>query len=182
MYTLEFDGMLRTMDEVPIRTGILGYGWLFSRDGTEIAYGFGLFYYRGSINSTQAEYMALSEGLEAIRDLDICDEFLQISGDARCVIEQMTGTASVSAVSTKKVFKRARKLAASFQNIAWRWVPRHENKLADRLSRRGLARVGLNGMNKLEFNKLYYPRLNSMKLVPIADLTTYYSHLIYSDN
>jgi len=141
-YSLQFDGMLHTLsDENPQNGGFLGYGWLLTRDDTEIAYGFGLFAQKQTVNSNLAEYLALIEALEALLDLQIRNEHIEIRGDAKCVIDQMTGAASISSLSTQRLYRRARKLANQFRYLTWGWVPRNKNKPADKLSRRGLYQL-----------------------------------------
>jgi ribonuclease HI len=69
MYLLQFDGMLQPLTEQPQMGGFLGYGWLMSRDGSEVAHGFGLFANKQTVNSNIAEYLALIKALEASVDL-----------------------------------------------------------------------------------------------------------------
>ena len=140
-YHLQFDGMLHTLSEDPLTGGFLGYGWLITRHGIEVAYGFGLFAHKRMANSNLAEYLALIEGLEASVDLRIKNEPLEICGDAKSVIDQMRGAASISSLPTQKLYRRARKLACQFSHLSWDWVPRNKNKLADQLSRRGFRQI-----------------------------------------
>jgi ribonuclease HI len=144
MYRLQFDGMLRTLGEDPCRTGLLGYGWLLTRNGVEIAQGFGLYFRQGLVNSNLAEYLALVEGLDAMVDLRIAQECVEVQGDARSVIDQMVGAISVRSASTRRLYQRANKLAGQFNHLTWKWVPCNKNKLADRLSRRGLRQLSAN--------------------------------------
>src|SRR5262245_14515816 len=132
MYTLQFDGMLRVSDhEWPTQLGLLGYGWLIQHNGTEIARGFGVFLRNCKAGSNAAEYLALIDGLEALVDLRMPNETIQIRGDAKCVIDQMTGAATVSSPLTKILHKRARQLSRRFSYLSWIWVPRRENRSAD---------------------------------------------------
>jgi ribonuclease HI len=141
MLLLQFDGMLQLLGEQPQLGGFLGYGWLISRDGVVIAYGFGLFAGRKTVNSNLAEYLALIEGLDALLDLRITNTPIVIHGDSKSVIDQMNGAASISSLSTHNLYRRARKLAGQFDHISWGWVPRKNNKQADDLSRRSLNQL-----------------------------------------
>jgi ribonuclease HI len=174
MITLQFDGMLHTIDdEKPQTGGFLGYGWLITRDDSEIAYGFGLFAHKQTVNSNIAEYLALIEALEATLDFRIKDDCIEIRGDAKCVIDQMTGAASISSVPTRKLYSRAKKLADQFSHLTWGWVPRNKNKPADHLSRRGLRQLYVkpnayeNALNQLNAHP------NSRGFLPIMDLRVY---------
>jgi len=141
MYLLHFDGMLRTLDDDHQLGGFLGYGWIVTVQGIEIAHGFGLYAHKRKVNSNIAEYLALIEGLEALLDLRVSNDEIEIYGDAKCVIDQMTGAASISSITTQKLYRRAQKLAGKFRKLSWGWVPRQKNKLADTLSRRGLRHL-----------------------------------------
>jgi ribonuclease HI len=172
--------MLRTIYESPTRLAVLGYGWLLTRDGLEIAHGFGLFYCRGAVNSVLAEYMALTEGLEAIADIHLNKDRVEIRGDARSVIDQMRGAASVSAPTTLAMHRRARALSCQFRHLTWKWIPRNENKLADRLSRRGLRQIRRHSEESVGTQNIPDIFPDGLKLVPIMDLTLVHSHLIVS--
>ncbi|MEI7849072.1 MAG: reverse transcriptase-like protein [Chloroflexota bacterium] len=141
MVLLQFDGMLKLLKEQPEMGGLLGYGWIISSNGSEIAHGFGLFANKQTVNSSQAEYLALIEGLDALVDLYSRNEHVEIIGDAKCVIDQMSGTAAISSLITRKLHERACKLAGQFSQLTWAWVPRSKNKRADKLSRRGLLNL-----------------------------------------
>jgi ribonuclease HI len=175
-YILQFDGMLRTIYESPTPVDVLGYGWLLTREGREIAHGFGLFCCRGAVNSVLAEYLALSEGLEAIAYLHLNKDRVEIRGDARSVIDQMRGAASVSAPATLVMHQRARALSCRFRHLTWTWIPRNENKSADRLSRRGLRQIRAHLEESLRPARIPDKGPDGLKLVPIMDLTLVHSH------
>lgn len=174
MLTLQFDGMLHLISEQPSHAGWLGYGWLAMDNHFEVARGFGLFAHRQLANSNIAEYLALIEGLDALTDLRVCNCPIEIRGDARCVIDQMKGVASVNSPPTQKFYQRARQLATRFESLAWIWVPRKENKLADSLSRRGLRQLHSRP-------EAYEKALNQLRtcptrengLIPLVDLRVY---------
>jgi ribonuclease HI len=171
MYTLHFDGMLRTAgNDGPNKPGFLGYGWLIQRNGTEIARGFGVFLRNCRAGSNAAEYLALIDGLEALADLRIAQEQVEIRGDAKCVIDQMIGTATVSAPLTKTLHRRARKLSRRFASLTWTWVPRRENRFADSLSRRSF--LFLHNSSHLDMDETIpqKPYLFKSGLIPLVDL------------
>jgi ribonuclease HI len=143
MYILQFDGMYqRSIPETQYWEGILGYGWLITKNGVEIAHGFGLFAHRRTASSSMAEYLALIEGLDALVDLRVENEVIEVRGDAKCVIDQMQGSSSVSSIPLRKLHRHACKLARNFHLLNWFWVPRQKNRQADQLSRRGLRYLG----------------------------------------
>jgi ribonuclease HI len=175
MICLQFDGMLRTVSEHPREGGFLGYGWLITRDEAEIAYGFGLFAHKQTVNSNIAEYLALIEGLEASLDLRIKNEHIEIRGDAKCVIDQMTGAASISSLPTRRLYARARKLACQFNHLTWGWVPRNKNKPADKLSRRGLYQLYIKpNAYETALNQLNAYPGGCKSFIPVLDLRVYH--------
>ena len=174
MYLLQFDGMLQTLTEHPQMGGFLGYGWLITRDGTEIAHGFGLFANKQPVNSNIAEYLALIEALEASVDLRIRDEQIEIRGDSKCVIDQMAGRASVRSPTIQSLYRRAHRLAGKFKHLTWGWVPRHKNKLADSLSRRGLEHLyNQPGAYALAINRLDTKSGGRSGFISMLDLRVY---------
>ena len=170
MYILNFDGMLHTSGSEPMPISLLGYGWLLERNGMEIARGFGLFLRKCKTGSNIAEYLALIDGLETLVDLRIGQEAIQIRGDAKCVIDQMTGFAGVSSPFTKKLNQQARTLAGQFTHLAWAWVPRNENRHADRLSRRSFYYLRHSSQLHRQINRPRFSSSRNEQLVPLVDL------------
>jgi hypothetical protein len=58
-----------------------------------------------------------------------------VSGDAKTIIDQMRGVSMVHSPSILSLYHWASRLAGRFSNLAWTWTPRHENRLADQLTR-----------------------------------------------
>ena len=175
MYTLQFDGMLRTVhNDWQSYLGLLGYGWLIERNHVEVAHGYGIFVGRSMAGSNVAEYLALIEGLEALVDLRIRDAIIQIRGDAKCVIDQMTGIASVSSPLTLELYQRARTLAGQFSYLTWNWVPRRENRQADSLSRRSFRYISYSSCLDQEINQSQLGSLYGGRLVPLVDLRVHH--------
>lgn len=172
MYTLQFDGMLRSFSpsERYHHEGLLGYGWLILHRGIEVARGFGVFIRNGATGSNIAEYLALIEGLEALADLHLDGESIQIHGDAKCVIDQMSGCAAISSTLTRSLYRRATRLARRFSNLTWVWIPRRENKPADLLSRRGLRYLRYSPMQK---SIRHTQTQHSSSFISLVDLRIY---------
>ena len=171
MYLLQFDGMLRsTNGDWPDHIGLLGYGWLIERNNIEIAHGFGVFARRCMVGSNVAEYLALIGGLEALADLRLREEVVEIRGDAKCVIDQMIGQAAVSSPLTVEFHQRAQHLAKLFRALTWTWVPRRENRRADSLSRRSLRYLRDASHLDQEIHRSQHPAFYGGRLVPLVDL------------
>jgi ribonuclease HI len=169
MYLLQFDGMLHTAGTEPMPMSLLGYGWIIQRNGLQVAHGFGLFLRNCKTGSNIAEYLALIDGLETLMDLRVKHELVEIRGDAKCVIDQMAGYASVSSPFTVELNLRARELAQRFSSLTWTWVPRAENRHADRLSRRSFHYLHYSPHLKRRVNRSHLSSSDE-RLVPLVDL------------
>ena len=147
MLTLQFDGLFRGMPQdmhLGETAGFMCYGWVILKDGKAIAHGHGGYARSQDASSNVAEYLALIEGMEALLDMRATSEVILICGDAKSIIEQMQGRASVTASSIKPLHRRARKLMGHFPNIFWSWTPRRNNHTADALTRRALRQIRAN--------------------------------------
>jgi ribonuclease HI len=145
MYTLRFDGLYRNDWSISPthQTGLMCYGWLVYRNGLVIARGHGGLLRAHCASSNTAEYLALIEGLSALNDLGIHDEKIQVIGDSKSVIEQMSGVASVNSPRVKNLHHKAVRLCRGFSSLHWLWEPRKRNHDADQLTRRALKQIRL---------------------------------------
>jgi len=174
MYILLFDGMFRSLYRWTQRTGLMGHGWIIFKRESIIAHGFGMFIQREKATSCISEYLALIEGLEALADLHVGNAQVEVRGDAKFVINQMTGIASVNSVGIRHLHKRALRLAQGFNNLSWVWIPRKENREADMLSRRAIKQTGDVSDRIKPFMDRPQSRLYaSNRLVSLMDLRVY---------
>jgi ribonuclease HI len=147
MLTLQFDGLFRNApEELHLRedAGVMCYGWVIFRDRQIVARGHGGYARTHDASSNVAEYFGLIEGLEALVDMRSRREMILICGDAKSIIEQMQGYASVTAPSIKPLYRRARKLVNQLSPVSWMWTPRKNNQTADALTRRALRQICAN--------------------------------------
>jgi len=144
MITLRFDGLYRTVspnNDPHEKTGLMCYGWVIFRHGRQVAHGHGAYARLDDASSNSAEYLALIEGLSALRDMGVENEPIEVIGDARSVIDQMLGQAGVSSPQARPLYQRARRIARHFDRLSWTWQPRRDNHAADLLTRRALRQV-----------------------------------------
>ncbi|NPV86880.1 MAG: ribonuclease HI family protein [Anaerolineae bacterium] len=144
MLRLYFDGLYKAINDTHIskaHAGFICYGWLVARDGVVIARGHGGYAEKRNATSSVAEYMALIEGLEALLDMGVWDEPVEVFGDARALIEQMAGNSIVSSPSIKKLSQKAKRLSRRFADLRWQWMPRRYNRQADALTRRAMNQI-----------------------------------------
>lgn len=123
------------------KAGLLCYGWLITRKGVILAKGHGAFARSKNASSNVAEYLALIEGLDALLDLGIEDEAVEVRGDAKSIIDQMRGSAEVNAASIRPYYRQAIRLAGQLRRVDWVWMPRKNNREADTLSRRAMRQL-----------------------------------------
>lgn len=189
MLTLQFDGLFRGAPHtyhLGDNAGFMCYGWVILREQTVIARGHGGYARSQDASSNVAEYLALIEGLEALLDMHIGQEAVLICGDAKSVIEQMEGTASVVAASIKPLYRRACKLVQRLRRVFWSWSPRRYNHTADALTRRALRQIRANpeqyesifeaAIRKESGEKRGLVRKSTRRyepLLPLLDLRTY---------
>ncbi|MCF3104447.1 bifunctional RNase H/acid phosphatase [Streptomyces roseoverticillatus] len=88
--------------------------------------------YIGTATNNVAEYRGLIAGLEAAKALDPAAE-VQVRMDSKLVVEQMSGRWKIKHPDMRPLAARARALYPAGQ-VAYEWIPREENKHADRLA------------------------------------------------
>ena len=126
-----FDGLCE-----PNPGGITTYGFLIHPDGEEPYEGGGKAADSGTPEATNnvAEYMGLIKALEHARSLGLERSPVEVFGDSKLVINQVKGEWRVRDKKLAPLYLEARSLADAFEKITFTWVPREENKEADRLS------------------------------------------------
>lgn len=148
MYILHFDGLYRPawyyISGNALPQDIMCYGWLIEQDRRMIARGHGGLLDHQLASSNAAEYIALIEGLEALQDLRLRHAEIQVTGDAKSVVQQMTGDARVSSEQIKPLYQKAVRLCNQFERLMWVWAPRRQNRAADQLTRRALKQIRMN--------------------------------------
>ncbi len=79
-----------------------------------------------------AEYRGLLAGLEAAAELGADDVLVRM--DSKLVVEQMNGRWQVKHPALRPLARQAAQLASRFGAIRFEWIPREENRHADRLA------------------------------------------------
>ncbi|MVU83478.1 bifunctional RNase H/acid phosphatase [Nocardia sp. ET3-3] len=88
--------------------------------------------YLGVTTNNVAEYRGLIAGLEAATELGAREVAVRM--DSKLVVEQMSGRWKVKHESMIPLADRARRLVAGFDRVTFTWIPRKENKHADKLA------------------------------------------------
>jgi len=87
-------------------------------------------YYMGMATNNQAEYYGFKKGLERARDLGI--NKVSLFSDSQLVVNQMNGIYKVKNRELAPLHQEVRELADSFEKVAFTYVPRELNKIADK--------------------------------------------------
>lgn len=88
--------------------------------------------YLGVQTNNVAEYRGLIAGLQAAAELGASSVTVRM--DSKLVIEQMAGRWQVKHPSMRPLAREASALSGRFEQISWLWIPRAQNKYADRLA------------------------------------------------
>lgn len=83
-----------------------------------------------------AEYCALILILKALLQLGVEDNKIHVFGDSEIVIEQMNRRRKIKGGLYVDKAKECLQLMSRFPNLTLSWIPRHQNKYADFLSKK----------------------------------------------
>jgi len=99
-----------------------------AEDG-QVIHELGLFL--GETTNNVAEYRSLLAALAAAETLGASE--VQVVSDSELLVRQMTGRYRVRNAGLRELFEQANALVGEFGRVAFRHVPREQNKDADRL-------------------------------------------------
>jgi len=134
--TLEADGAYRGKDG-----GVASYGYLVKKSSETVRKDYNILL-EDRVTNNYAEYMAVINGLEWIRESDLEFESLIIISDSQLVVKQVNGEWSVNSENMKDVHRRVRELIEYFErkniSVKVKHVDRENNVEADELSQLAL--------------------------------------------
>jgi ribonuclease HI len=130
-WVMHFDGLCEPSNP----GGVAAYGYQVLRDGRVVHEGSGLAAPPGpGATNNVAEFRALVEGLRWLQAQGA--RGVLVRGDSRLVVETVSGRWKLNAAHLIPMRDEARALLLALEGRL-EWVPREENKEADRLSRVG---------------------------------------------
>ncbi len=112
---------------------------IFDRNNTEI-YRDSVFL--GKMTNNMAEYEALLRALEKAHELGIRD--MVVHTDSLLVANQVIGTYKTKNNKLRQYVIKIKQLVSNFDHFAIQYVPREQNKIADRLAKGGIKK-GVDG-------------------------------------
>lgn len=127
-----FDGLCQPVNP----GGIACYAFVIEKDGEAIKSGYGLAAEPFSKDATNnvAEYTALIKALEWLLENGLGSGGIEVVGDSRLVVSQLNGDYKVKNARLIPLFRDAATLLKKFKKAEVRWVPREQNREADRLT------------------------------------------------
>ena len=93
----------------------------------------------GTATNNVAEYQGLIAGLIAARELGA--RRVAVRMDSKLVVEQMKGVWQVKNVGLLPLAREAVALRQAFDEVTFQWIPREQNKHADRLANEAMDRA-----------------------------------------
>jgi ribonuclease HI len=127
-----FDGLCQPINP----GGISCYAFIVKSDGKIIYCDYGIAGEPFSEDSTNnvAEYTALAKALKWLLTNNYSTKKVEIKSDSQLVVNQLTGDYKVKAKRIMSLYKQVLLLKNKFQDIQIKWIPREENREADKLT------------------------------------------------
>jgi ribonuclease HI len=96
--------------------------------------------YFGRATNNVAEYYGLINALDSAASRGVTR--LRVRSDSELLVRQIEGRYKVKSADLKPLFERAQKLARGFAYFSIEYIPREQNREADRLANQALDRSG----------------------------------------
>ena len=97
-----------------------------------------------------AEYTALAKALQWLLVNNFNSKKVEIKSDSQLVVNQLTGDYKVKARRILPLFKQVLFLKTKFQDIQIKWIPRDNNREADRLTNKAYNKALLENPEYLD--------------------------------
>ena len=88
----------------------------------------------GEATNNEAEYLALIMGLEEVIILGPPERGLVVKSDSQLLVKQFAGKYRVKDKKLKPLYQWAKRLVGALENFSLEFIPRGENKKADKLA------------------------------------------------
>jgi ribonuclease HI len=116
--------------------GVATFGFAVLRDGKTVHEGHGLAatpYSEGATNNV-AEYTGVLKALDWLLLQGMGKERIVVRGDSELVVKQLKGEYKVKSPLLSPLYQKLKELESKFRSITFEWVPREQNRQADRLT------------------------------------------------
>lgn len=125
-----FDGLCQPVNP----GGIACYAFIVKQDGKTIHSDYGVAGSPPDTTNNVAEYTGLVKALDWLVANNINLEKVGVKSDSQLVVNQLAGTFKVKGKRILPLYKQVLLLKKKFADIEIKWVPREQNKEADRLT------------------------------------------------
>jgi ribonuclease HI len=127
-----FDGLCQPVNP----GGIACYAFVARSNGKTLHSNYGVAGEPFSPDSTNnvAEYTALAKALEWLVANNLTSDKIVINSDSQLVVNQLQGNYKVKGKRIIPLYKQVLLLKKKFSDVEIRWVPREQNREADRLT------------------------------------------------
>ena len=127
-----FDGLCQPVNP----GGIACYAFVVKKDGETVHSDYGIAGEPFSQDSTNnvAEYTALAKALEWLGANNFHSDRITVMSDSQLVVNQLAGIFKIKAKRIVPLYRQVLSLKDKFAEIEIKWVPREQNKEADRLT------------------------------------------------
>jgi ribonuclease HI len=116
--------------------GVATYGVVIRKDDGELVYmGSGMIGEGKGFTNQVSEYYAVIDALKSLIGHYLANEETIIYTDSKLVAEQMNGHWKAVKGAYLPYFLKARDYQTQFSHLKFQWIPREENKEADKMSR-----------------------------------------------
>ena len=132
---VNFDGLCQPCNP----GGIACFAFIIKDDKNTIHREYGL----AAHNSTNnvAEYTGIVKALEWLIANNFTNEKIIVRGDSQLVINQVKRKYEVYAPNIIPLYRKVKSLISKFNNIQTEWIPREENKEANKLTWRAYEEI-----------------------------------------
>ncbi|AFU58254.1 MAG: ribonuclease HI [Nitrososphaera sp.] len=132
MIEVYFDGLCQPINP----GGIACYAFVVKSNGKTLHRDYGVAGEPFSKDSTNniAEYTALAKALEWLVANNLAFDKVEIHSDSQLVVNQLEGNYKVKAKRIVPLYRKVLLLKAKFPDMKIKWVPREQNREADRLT------------------------------------------------
>jgi len=129
---VQFDGLCQPKNP----GGIACYAFVIKSDGKTLhsEYGVAAEPFSEDATNNVAEYTALAKALQWLVASGLASVKVVIRSDSQLVVNQLSGTFKIKGKRIIPLYKEVLLLKNKFPDIEIKWVPREQNKEADRLT------------------------------------------------
>jgi len=96
--------------------------------------------YLGEMTNNMAEYEALVRALSRASRAEV--QNVSVYSDSLLVVNQILGKYKIKNATLQRYAEEAKNLIRTFDHFAVQYIPRDENKIADRLAKEAIRRKG----------------------------------------